>query len=182
MTTAPQHVSEREELIAILEKSRDCFLQVIASVPEHAAGTRLREDSWSILEIVEHLAAAEKGMLRLLEMSQATAAPGFPERDERIIAAGTNRERKISAPEVVLPKGRWKTLAECASAFEERRARSLEYARTADNLRGRIIDHPRAGEIDGYQQMLIMAGHAERHALQIEEIKNSAVYLAAERG
>lgn len=182
MTTTPQPVLNREQLIAALEESRERLLRLIASVPDRAAGVKLSEDSWSILEIVEHVAAAEKGMFRLLELAPVTDGSGFPERDQRIIAVGTDRGRKISAPEVVLPRGRWSTLAECARAFEERRAHSIEFARAAQNLRGRRIDHPRAGEIDGFQQLLIMAGHAERHALQIEEIKTSAAYKAAERG
>jgi hypothetical protein len=33
------------------------------------------------------------------------------------------------------------------------------------------------GELDGYQLILLIALHPERHTLQIDEIKNSPAYL-----
>jgi hypothetical protein len=36
------------------------------------------------------------------------------------------------------------------------------------------------GTFDAYQYLLIMAAHAERHALQIEEIKHCPAYREAQ--
>jgi hypothetical protein len=34
-----------------------------------------------------------------------------------------------------------------------------------------LLAHRAAGLLDGYQWILLMAGHTERHVLQIEEVK-----------
>jgi hypothetical protein len=51
--------------------------------------------------------------------------------------------------------------------------------RSADDLRGKMFKHPLLGELDGYQAVLVIAAHPQRHALQIEEIKASPEYTAA---
>jgi hypothetical protein len=178
-STSTQAVNEREQLIATLEKSAKVYLDCLASIPENAAGVKLNDGSWSILQVAEHVATVEHRMLRGIQMAQQkTSALDF-ERDAKIASAVRNRENKLNAPEMVVPKGRWFTLAECAEAFRQSRTNTIEFVRTAENLRGRSFPHPLLGEIDGCQALLVMASHAERHVGQIEEIKQSAAYKAA---
>ena len=40
---------------------------------------------------------------------------------------------------------------------------------TSEPLRDRFAPHPFAGMIDGYQWVLFLAAHTDRHAAQIEE-------------
>jgi hypothetical protein len=176
MTSAPT-ATEREQLVVALEKSLNAYLATITSVPESAAGVKLREECWSILQIAEHVAVAEHGMLRSIELSTEKSTPPDYSFDQKIIAGGLNRENKRQAPERAHPKGRWQTLAEATEAFKSARGRTLEFARSAEGLRGKLVQHPLIGPVDGHQCLLIMAGHAQRHALQIEEIKKSAAYL-----
>jgi hypothetical protein len=171
-----QVANEREQLIALLEKSEKCWLEVLGSVPESAAGAKLNDQCWSILEVAEHVAAAEHGMFRAMELAtDKNSAPNY-DADQKIIAGGTNRTIKRQAPAPSLPKGRWQTLAECAAVFQKSRSRTLEMVRNTDNLRGKSVMHPILGELDGHQLVLVMAGHCERHALQVEEIKASQSY------
>ncbi len=181
MSSTPQRADEQTELIALLEQTAKAYLDMLASVPESAAGVKLTDECWSILQVAEHVAAVEQRMLRGLQMvPERTAAPEY-DRDAKIAGAVKSRERKLQAPEMVLPKGRWLTLADCAEAFRTGRAKTIEYVRTAENLRGKAFPHPLLGEIDGWQALLVMAHHPERHAGQIEEIKQSAGYAAATR-
>ena len=178
-STSAQSAIAREQLIAALEKSAKAFLDSLSSVPASAAGVKLNENSWSILQVAEHVAAVEQRMLRGLQTSQdKTSAPDF-DRDAKIAAGVRNRANRLQAPEMVVPKGRWFTLAECKKAFEECRANTIDYAKKAENLRGKSFMHPLLGEIDGCQALLVMASHADRHVQQIEEIKQSAAYKAA---
>jgi hypothetical protein len=180
MTTASAQVaSEKVQLIAALEQSAKHYLEVLTSVPESAAGVKLSDGSWSILQVAEHVAAVEHRMLRAIQSgSEKTSPPNF-ELDAKIAGAVKNRESKLQSPEMVVPKGRWFTLAECTDVFKQNRAKTLEFVRTAENLRGKSILHPILGEIDGCQVMLVMAAHPERHVGQIEEIKQCAAYKAA---
>ena len=171
--------NEREQLLTLLEKSEKRWLDVLASVPEGASGAKLGGESWSILQIAEHVAAAEHGMFRAMEMATEKASAPNYEADQKIIQGGANRTIKRQAPAPSLPKGRWQTLSECAAVFQKSRSRTLEMVRQADNLRGKSVMHPVLGELDGHQLVLVMAGHCERHALQVEEIKASGSYTAA---
>jgi hypothetical protein len=177
-----QTVTDREQAVAALRKSLDAYLKTMASVPESAGSARLNDGSWTILEIAEHVAAAEHGMFRSIELSAEKTTPPDYTLDQKIIAGITNREIKRMAPERAHPKGRWKTIGECVEAFQQGRTRTLEMAKSAEGLRGRLVQHPLVGPVDAHQCLLIMAGHAERHAAQVEEIKTSAAYRAAVNG
>jgi hypothetical protein len=173
-STSAQTVNDREQAVAALQKSLDLYLKTIASVAECDCTAKLNDDCWSIVEVAEHVAVAEHGMFRMIELSTEKTTPPDYVLDEKIVLGGTNRETKRQAPEKSHPKGRWKTLAECVDAFRQARVRTLEFARNAEGLRGKLVQHPALGPMDAHQCLLVMATHAERHALQIEEIKASA--------
>jgi hypothetical protein len=178
-STSAQTANDKDQLIALLEKSERRWLDVLNSIPESACGAKLNDECWSILQIAEHVAAAEHGMYRAIELAaEKTTAPNL-EVDQKLIAGGTNRSVKRQAPAPSVPKGRWQTLAECAAMFQSSRSRTIEMVRNAENLRGKLVAHPLLGELDGHQMVLVMAGHPERHALQIEEIKASDAYRLA---
>jgi hypothetical protein len=114
------------------------------------------------------VAVAEHGMFRSIETSTEKTTPPDYGFDQKIIAGLRNPEIKRQAPERAHPKDRWKTLAQCAEAFRQARVRTLEFAKGTEDLRGKLVQHPLLGPVDAHQCLLIMAGHAERHALQIE--------------
>jgi hypothetical protein len=175
-STSTQSVQEKDQLLTLLEKSEQRWLAVLNSVPQSGSAAKLNDDSWTILQIAEHVAAAEHGMYRAIELAAEKTTPANHEVDQKIIAGGTNRAVKRQAPAPSIPKGRWTTLTECAAMFQRSRAKTLEMVRNAENLRGKLVVHPLLGELDGHQLVLVMAGHCERHALQVEEIKASAAY------
>jgi hypothetical protein len=180
-STSSQLGTDREHALRVLQRSLDAYLNTITSVPERAAGLRLNDQGWSILEIAEHVSVAEHGMYRALEMAVEKTTPPDYALDHKILAGLRDREAKREAPEGSRPKGRWKSIPECIEAFKQSRARSIELVKTAEDLRRKSVRHPLLGELDGHQVLLVMATHAERHAAQIEEIKASPAYLAAVR-
>lgn len=169
---------EREELLTLLQRSRERYLAVLANISEETAELRLDETSWSILECAEHLAAAEGLMLRSWEK---LATPGQTEhaKDQVVRDSAPDRQRKAQAPERARPTGRFSTLAEAREKFLANRQASLEKVRQETGLREKIVEHPLAGTLDGYQLFLLMALHAERHAAQIEEIAARVAARAA---
>jgi hypothetical protein len=170
---------EGNELIASLVTSRDRILAVVQDVPDELSRIRPAEKAWSILECAEHVATAERGMFSALEKRQATQAAGRRDEDASIQAFALNRTQKLTAPERAHPKGKFSTLAEAISDFLVARERTMTYLQNLDeDLRRSTAIHP-FGTFDSHQFVLIMALHAERHALQIEEIKNSTAYQAA---
>jgi len=183
MSAVAQPETERQQLTAALHKSREMYLCCLKDVSEDAASARLSENSWSILEIAEHVAVAEHGMFRAVELgTEKSTEPNYAA-DENIIRRGLNREAKIQAPERSQPKGRWKTLAEAIDAFEKSRARTVDFVEKGEKDPRKIESvHPLMGSIDGYQILLLMAVHAERHTAQIEDIKRTQAYRNAANG
>ena len=180
MSAAAQSGNEREQLAALLRKSRDTYLRAVKEVPENASLARLSDDSWSIMEIAEHVAVAEHGMFRAVESGTDKVSPPNYAADAEILRRGLNRENRLQAPERSHPKGRWKSFAEAIEAFEKSRARSLEFVVNVEkDLRKIESVHPLMGSLDAHQLFLIMAAHAERHTAQIEDIKRTQAYRNA---
>ena len=164
----------------MLRKSRDTYLRTVKEIPENAAFARVSENSWSILEIAEHVAVAEHGMFRAIELGTEKTTPPNYGADAEILKRGLNRDNRLQAPERSHPKGRWKSLAEAVDAFEKSRAHALEFVESGGkDLRKIESVHPLMGSLDGHQLMLIMAAHAERHSAQIEDIKRLQAYKNA---
>jgi hypothetical protein len=78
----------------------------------------------------------------------------------------------VQAPEFLKPTNRWATEADVVKAFEESRQATMDYVRTTnDDLRDHFGPHPVLGPLDGYQWILLISAHSERHTKQIEEVK-----------
>jgi hypothetical protein len=172
--------NEIEFLVNCLEASRERFLQAVEGVSESAANVKISESNWSILHCAEHVATAERQMLTMWN-KLAAAGKGSPEKDKAVPENALNREKKNTAPERSRPNGRYTELSVAIADFRTNRANSVAALRglTLEGLRGKVVQHPLAGEIDGYQLFRLMAAHAERHAAQIEDIKNHPAYKQA---
>ena len=180
MSATAQLGTDRQQLLAALRESREAYIACVENVPETAASIRLSETSWSILEIAEHVAAAEHGMFRGLELgTEKTSSPNY-EMDGEIGKRGRNRQVKGEAPERSRPKGRWSNLADAIVAFENSRANTMAFVEKGESDPRKIEwQHPLFGALDGHQVLLLMSAHVERHTAQIEEIKATPEYKAA---
>jgi hypothetical protein len=95
---------------------------------------------------------------------------------------------RFDASDQSRPRGRFSTLAEAVAHFQTVRERTLRLVvETSEDLRATEVTHPHhvVGVISTYECLLLMGSHAQRHALQIEEvieeIKSSPAYRAAVR-
>jgi hypothetical protein len=172
--------NEIEFLVNCLEASREKYLRAVEGVSESSANVKVGESSWSILHCAEHVATAERQMLTMWN-KLAAAGKSDPAKDAVVPANALNRERKNTAPERSRPNGRYAELSAAIADFRANRANSIAALQSfsIEDLRGKVIQHPLAGEIDGYQLFRLMAAHAERHAAQIEDIKNHPAYKQA---
>jgi hypothetical protein len=182
MTAAQPESSanELEFLVNCLEASRGRFLRAVEGVSEAAANVKIGESSWSILHCAEHVATAERQMMTMWN-KLAAAGKGDPAKDAGVPANALNREKKNTAPERSRPNGRYTELSAAIADFRTNRANSIAALQgsSVEDLRGKVVLHPLAGEIDGYQLFRLMAAHAERHAAQVEDIKDHPAYKQA---
>ena len=82
---------------------------------------------------------------------------------------GIDRSQRQKAVPAEEPKGQVRDLQGRLDAFRKLRLQLLQYAGTTeDDLRGHVVE--REGS-DAYQWFLLISSHAQRHILQIREIK-----------
>src|SRR5450759_608561 len=164
-------------MTALTLEERSAAVAELEGLTEEEWRRRPAPDRWSIAECAEHITVAELPLAKFLAVS-ATAQPSEEERreirgkDDFVRQFLRDRSRRDEAPERIRPKGRFSTREDTIRAFEERRAANLAWVReTSEPLRDRFAPHPFAGVIDGYQWILFLAAHTDRHAEQIDEIK-----------
>jgi hypothetical protein len=166
--------SETIEIIEILEKSKEDFHAAANGLPESLANTRPEENRWSVLDCVEHVATVEEIFLKRLASGEYTDAPPEDKAKEAALAARVvDRSTRRQAPETVVPKGRFTSLAEGLERFHAARGRTLQLARErAADLYTLASVHPVFGPLNGVEALIIIAFHARRHAEQIREVRS----------
>jgi hypothetical protein len=179
--TLTQH--EREFAMSHLHATRKMFLDSIAGLTPEQWTFKAAPDRWSIAECAEHIATSEDFMFGLVT-SQLMKSPADPAKkaevkgkDEVIVKQVPERTQKFKAPDVIAPKNRWSTPDAIVAHFKEGRDRSIAYVDTTqDDLRDHFAPHPALGVLDGYQWILLMSAHSERHTEQINEVKADPKY------
>lgn len=145
----------------------------LAGIDPGAALVRPGPDRWSVLEIVEHLAASEEFLLgRLRQAKPGPVSHADPAREARLASLALNRERRIDAPEPVLPAGACPTLAHALDRFRAVRAETIQLVESFHgDLRSSLAVHPLISRpLNCYEMLLLMALHPIRHAAQIIEL------------
>ena len=162
---------ERQRLVAHLEMTGSWLAGEVSGISSAQLRFRPAPGAWSVIEVVEHLLVAEpiywQDLRRAIE-----APPGSRKRsgsDEGVLWYGVDRTQPQKAVAAEESKGQLRDLGAGLDAFGKLRARMLEYARTTgDDLRGHVVEREQS---DAYQWLLLISTHAQRHILQIREIK-----------
>jgi len=172
--------NERQAVATELSASRERLLGVVEGLTPEQWTFHPAEGRWSIGECVEHVTAVENRIAGLIGGKLA----GLPDpehespqqgKDAEILKLVVDRTNRREAPEHVRPTGKWTDTNSLIDKFHTTRLRTEQIAAEADaNLRNYFIPHGYFGELDCYQWLLVLGGHAERHARQIEEIKADA--------
>ena len=167
---------DRQRLLAHLEMTESWLATEVAGLSDAQRTFRPSPDAWTITDVVEHLAVAEgQYWTSVQESMQRPVSKVKPEAtDASILWYGIDRTERQKTGAARVPTGRWPTLEGPLGQFRQRRAEMRAYATsTQDDLRGHaLID----GNMDVYQWFLMISTHAQRHVLQIREIKANASY------
>lgn len=169
---------ERADAVKYLDDTRKKFLDSIKGLSEAQWKFKSAPDRWSVAEVAEHIALSEDLIFGLVS-KQIMSSPAAPEKKESVKGKDamlrnniTNRNTKAQAPEQLKPVNKWATQAELVKAFNASRDNTTSYVKTTpDDLRSHFAAHPVFKDLDGYQWLLLLAGHSERHTLQILEVK-----------
>ena len=180
IATTAQDVSQadKDRALAYLESTKKNLMDAVKGLSDAQWNFKSAPERWSIAEIMEHLAAAEdliRGMDETQVMKSPAVAPRDPAEvkkiDDAVIAQVPDRSHKISAPEPLKPTNRFGNPADAEKHFLESRATTEQFLKTTPDLRVHVVDGPMGGKLDGYEWILLIAGHTERHTKQVLEVK-----------
>ncbi len=168
--------AERTFLVDQLEQTKKLVVESLTGLTPAQWTFKAAPDRWSVQQCAEHIVLSEGYIFSGSQQLLATPAVPRPEKsnaevDQMIVAMVTSRSKKLTAPEPLVPSGKFQTPEDAIKAFTEARDKSIAYAKTTDaELRVHVGPGP-AGPMDAYQFLLLMASHSARHTAQIREVE-----------
>jgi hypothetical protein len=176
-TSSAQEVTpaEKDKALQYLETTKKNVLEATKGLSEAQWNFKAAPDRWSVAQVMEHIAAAEdfiRGMLKekLMMAPAGDAGRDVKKTDDAVLAMVPDRTTKAQAPEPLVPTNRFGSPEGSIKHFVESRASTEDFLRTATGLRDHVADSP-IGKLDGYEFVLLIAAHSERHTKQINEVK-----------
>ncbi|MGO9012197.1 MAG: DinB family protein [Bryobacteraceae bacterium] len=167
--------ADRERGVQYLEQTRDGVVAAVKGLSDAQMKFKSAPDRWSVAETLEHIAKAEDLLFQLITDTVMKAPAGPADRDTAkidamVLARIPDRSHKVQAPPPLVPTGNW-TPAECLDHFLKSRAKTIAFLESTPGLREHVADSPLRQPLDGYEWLLYIAAHSERHTKQILEVK-----------
>jgi uncharacterized damage-inducible protein DinB len=169
---------DKDRAVAYLESTKKGVVDATRGLSNAQWNFKPAPDRWSIAEVMEHIAAAED-LIRGMTESQVMKSPVIAPRDaaevkkidDNVIAQVPDRSQKRQAPEPLKPTNRFGSPDAAEKHFLESRAETEEFLKNTPDLRAHAVDSPMGVKLDGYQWVLLIAAHSERHTKQMLEVK-----------
>ncbi len=174
--SAQMKEGDRQRLLAHFDMTESWLVSELEGLSQAQLTFRMTPQSWSILDVVEHLAVAEPQYWERVQnsMKQPATTEKLEGTDAGILWYGIDRTNRATTGEARVPKGRWSSIKESFGEFRKLRSTMKQSAKTTtDDLRSRKTLE---GNIDVYQWFLMISTHSQRHILQIREIKAHSSY------
>ena len=166
-----------DQAVMYLEKTRTGVVEATRGLSVEQWNFKPATNRWSAAEVTEHIAAAEDFLMGLIQ-SQVMKAPARTEPedvkalDAFILRQIPDRTHKAQAPEALQPGNRFGSPEDSLKHFQDSRAKTIEFVKTTKDLRQHAYKSPQLGKtLDGYEWVLFIAAHSERHTKQIDEVK-----------
>jgi DinB superfamily len=172
--------AEKDRAIQYLEKTKQGVIDATKGLSDAQWNFKAGPDRWSIAQCMEHIAAAED-FIRGIVVEKVMVAPAVPGRDlkktdDAVVAMIPDRSQKAQAPEPLVPTNRFGSPDASLKHFLESRDKTEDFLKTTPGLRDHAVDSPLGTKLDGYQFILLIAAHSERHTKQILEVKADPNY------
>jgi hypothetical protein len=168
--------ADRDRAMKYLEDTKQGVVDATKGLSPAQWNFKPAPDRWSVAEVTEHIAAAEDYLFGMVN-DQVMKAPPRPAGedvkpiDDMVMMAVPDRSQKRQAPEPLKPTNRYGSPQASLKHFEDSRAKTEDFLSKHDDLRAHAVDSPLGKKLDGYEWVLFIAGHSERHTKQINEVK-----------
>lgn len=165
----------KEFLNNYFQSTANRLQSVVSGFSEEQLSFLPNDSTWSVAQVLEHIVTTEAAILQMVKQnfqseSIDTTRTEIPT-DQEFIAMVTDRSQKGNAPEMLQPTGKYANLQAVLNEFTTTRDSIQQFIQQTpiETMRAQISDSP-AGTIDGYQNLLLIPAHTERHTKQIEEV------------
>jgi uncharacterized damage-inducible protein DinB len=146
------------------------FVEVVADVVPTKWIAEPPRGPWTLSEIVEHVAIANRGILGVLDRLAPSPGPSDISDDEMPYLFYGGDE----PPDVGKPTGTWTDMTEALAALETSARDLIEWARASGvDLRQYGRRHPAFGMLDGAQWLRFSAVHTWRHRAQALAVRKA---------
>jgi hypothetical protein len=167
--------ADKDRALKYLETTKQGVLDATKGLSEAQWNFKPAPDRWSVAQVMEHIAAAED-FIRTLTKDNVMKAPAgdtgrdVKKADDAVLAMVPDRTTKAQAPEPLVPTNRFGSPEGSLKHFMESRTATEDFLKSTVGLRDHVSDSP-MGKLDGYEFVLLIAAHSERHTKQINEVK-----------
>ena len=167
---------DRDSALKYLESTEQGVLDATKGLTAEQWNFKQAPDRWSVAEVAEHIAAAEDLLFGMIT-TQVMKAPARPAGedvkavDQMVLTGVPDRSHKAQAPEPLKPTNRFGSPEAALKHFQESRQKTIDFLQKTDDLRAHASDSPLGKKLDGYEWLLFIAAHSERHTKQIAEVK-----------
>jgi hypothetical protein len=181
-SAGPLTVGERQRLVAHLEMTESWLDGEVDGLSDAQLQFKMTPQSWSVEEVVMHLAIAEPQYWD--QFNQSLKKPANPEfkpqaTDAQMLWYGIDRTQRTTTGEARVPRDQFPTMKASLASFKKLRGEMMKVAKDSqEDLRGRQF---LTASQDLYQWFLMISAHSQRHILQIREVKAHPRYPKAAR-
>jgi hypothetical protein len=175
--------AERDRARLFLEQAQNEVLGALRGITDAQWTFKPEPGVWSVADNMEHIIIVQERILGPVRDRLAAAPCPAADRDcqavdQIVMDRFPNRLTKFQGPESVHPNGGL-ALSEAVGRVAENTRRFIDYLESTNDLRQHAIESAplkamTRGEhefMDGYQWILAVAAHTERHVKQILEVK-----------
>ena len=173
----PMTVGDRQRLVAHLEMTEAWLDSEVNNLSDAQLKFKMSPSSWSVEEVVMHLAIAETQYWA--QFNESLAKPVKPEfkpqaTDAQMLWYGIDRTQRTTTGEARVPRDQFPNMKASLASFKKLRAEMMKVAKDSqEDLRGRQF---LTASQDLYQWFLMISTHSQRHIMQIREVKAHAAF------
>jgi DinB superfamily len=172
LLAGPMTAGDRQRLVAHLDMTEAWLDSEVNGLSDAQLKFKMAPSSWSVEEVVMHLAIAEPQYWE--QFKQSLAAPVKPEfkpqaTDAQMLWYGIDRTQRTTTGEARVPRDQFPDMKTSLASFKKLRGEMMKAAKESqDDFRGRQF---LTSSQDLYQWFLMISTHSQRHILQIREVK-----------
>ena len=171
-SAGPMTLGERQRLVAHFEMTDAWLESEVSGLSDKQLKYKMTPESWSVEEVVMHLAIAEPQYWASFKESLARPVqPDFKAQatDVAMLWYGIDRTQRTTTGEARVPRDQFPDMSSALASFRKLRGEMMKTAReTQEDLRAR--QYLTASQ-DLYQWFLMISTHSQRHIMQIREVK-----------